>query len=275
VELELFDGPPLWLIFVLVVLGVFLVPYVLGPLLVFSTLKFRMPPEVVVIDPYKEPLPQEVRGYFAESYLALTQDGFELAGTMYLPGVVPNVRSLFALYANQATGEMAMTTLIVTTGGVMELKVRYVEFVTRYSDGVVVQTNNSPELGAFKPLPQEYTTQFWDVQDLHRLLALHRFLADKYRRAGHPVHRLKGEFQGNVVAYVARAVLEESFANQVETGYLTRTREGFRPSFKGAVIMAWQELPPIKPLRKWRKRRQAQAVLREFESRAGHKPPKV
>ena len=40
---------------------VLLVPYVLGPILIFSILRFRMPPTIVPIDPREYPLPEKAR----------------------------------------------------------------------------------------------------------------------------------------------------------------------------------------------------------------------
>jgi hypothetical protein len=233
---------------------------------VFFTLRFRVPAKVIPIDPRTQPLPDEVRRYFHDAYMALTGDGFELAGTMFLPDVVPNVRTLLALYVNRTTSDMAMSTFLLAEGGIESLKAKYVEFVTRFSDGAVVQTNNTREIGSFKPLPQEYTTQFWDIEDTSRLYQLHRFLAQKHGGARSPVCRVDSEFGGNAVQYVQRAVLNESFAEQVSTGYLARAPEGFRATIPGALIMAWQELWPLKALRRQHRKRQAQQVLDEFEA---------
>jgi len=224
-----------------------------------------MPAKVVAVDPKTHPLPDDVRQYFHQAYLALTRDGFELVETMFLPLVVPNVETLLALYVNRSTCDMAMSTFLLANTGVQRMKANYVEFVTTSSDDVVVQTNNSRELGAFKPLPNEHTTQFWDIDDINRLYRLHGFLAEKHGRMGQPECRMDTQFGGNAVQYVARGVLEKSFADQVGTGYLTRTAEGFAPTIKGAVIMAWQELWPLKPLRRMRRKRQTLEVLGEFE----------
>lgn len=248
--------------------GLFLllcIPYALGPILVLVTLRFRIPAKVVVVDPKTHPLPDEIRQYFHKAYLALTRDGFELAETMFLPAVVPNVKTLVALYVNRSTCDMAMSTFLLAADGIQTMKANYVEFATTFSDGVVVQTNNSRELSSFKPLPKEHTTQFWDIDDINRLYRLHRFLSEKYGRTGLPECRLDTQFGGNPVHYVARGVLEKSFGDQVGTGYLTRTPRGFGPTIRGAVIMAWQELWPLKPFRRLQRKRRAQQVLDEFE----------
>ena len=249
------------------VLCVLLVPYVLGPILVYFTLRFRMPPTVVAVDPRVHPLPAEARNYLSEAYRELTADGFDLVGTMFLPDLVPNVKTLFAIYANRTASDMAMSAIIVAQGGLSgELKTSYVEFVRRYDDGVVVQTNNSAELGSFKRMPGEFTTKFWQIRDIRRLYRLHQRLSDRFRQRGQPTFRMDAEFRGDAVQYIAKAVLEETFRDQVGTGYLSEGPSGFRPTIKGAWIMAWQELWPVKALRRWREKRHAERLLVELEA---------
>ena len=75
------------------------------------------------------------------------------------------------------------------------------------------------------------------------------------------------EFGGDAVQYIAKAVLEETFRDQVGTGYLSEGPEGFRPTLQGAWTMAWQELWPVKALRRWRERRRAERLLVELDVR--------
>ena len=225
-----------------------------------------MPPTIVPVDPHEHPLPEKARAYFAEAYEALTADGFELVGTMGLPDLTPNALTLFALYANRATADMAMSALIVAESGVSPaLRTTYVEFVRGFDDGVVVQTNNSSELSAFQRLPNEFTTKFWKLRDIHRLYQLHRLLADRFRQRGRPVLRLYTDFGGDALRYVSEAVLQETFRNQVGTGYLAKTSDGFAPTPKGALLMTWQELWPAKAIRRFQERRRAESLLAELE----------
>jgi hypothetical protein len=252
-----------------IALCILLIPYVLGPILIFCTLRFRMPPTVIAVDPRVHPLPAEARNYLAEAYRGLTAEGFELVGTMLLPDLVPNVKTLFAMYTNRTNSDMAMSAIIVAQGGAGgELKTSYVEFVRRFDDGVVVQTNNSTELSAFKRMPGEFTTKFWQIRDIRQLYGLHQQLSERFRQRGQPVNRLDAEYGGNALQYVAKAMLEETFRDQVGTGYLAENPGGFRPSLKGALVMAWQELWPVKGIRRWRERRRAERMLAELEIRS-------
>jgi hypothetical protein len=261
---------PIWLD-ILVVVGflVVLFPYVVGPIIVLATLHFRMPPNVVAVDPREHPLPAQARSYFSEAYQHLTAAGFDYVATILLPDMLPNVKTLFAIYANRASCDMAMSAIIVAEdamGG--QLKTNYVEFVRRYDDDVVVQTNNSSELSAFKPMPNEFTTKFWEIRDIGRLYQLHLMLADHFRQRGQPVNQLDTKYAGNALRYVAHAVLEDTFRDQVGTGYLAQQPNGFRPTFKGACIMAWKELWPAKNIRRWREKRRAEGLLAEVEEEA-------
>ncbi len=253
----------------MVVLGMVALPYALGPLLIYATMRYRIPPEVIVIDPAHEPLPEDVRAYFHEVHQMLDGQGFQLVAVLGLPSLVPAVRSILALYRNDETLDSAMSTFMVATGNV-SLRNQYLEFYRRYSDGVSVTTNNSSQLGSFPALPDQHIYQFWDIKDLDRLFRLHRFLAGKHRRSGHPISQLDAQYQGDAAQYIADGVLAETFAQQVPTGYVTTYAGGYRPTFKGSLIMTWQELWPAKMIRRARKRREAQEVLREYEASNQH-----
>ncbi|MBN1868613.1 hypothetical protein JW916_15125 [Candidatus Sumerlaeota bacterium] len=252
----------------LAVLALLLLPYVLGPILVFFTVRFRMPVEIVPVDFERQPLPEGVRPYFDSVHQALTQEGFEPAGAMYLPALVPNTKSLLAVYVNRATCDTAMSTIIVAANQFSTIQTKYVEYIRRYSDDIVIQTNNSPQSGSFKPMPGEHTTRFRAIDDLHRLFQLHKFLVEKYKRGGRPVLRLDSEFHGDAARYVARAGVEESLEDQTKAGYMARVPEGFRPTPKGAFIMTWNELWPLKGLRQSRADRHADEVIQEFDRSA-------
>jgi hypothetical protein len=251
-----------------VVLCFLLLPYVLGPILIFFATRFRMPVEIVPIDLEQQPLPQGVRSYFDAVHQALTQEGFDLAGAMYLPSVLPNAKSLLAVYANRSTSDGAMSTIIVGGSSFSTIQIKYVEFVRRFSDNTAIQTNNSPQPGSFKPKPGERTTKLRKIDDPRRLYRLHRFLVEKHKPGGRPVLRLDSEFHGNAAEYVARVVMEESLEDQVKTGYMVRDANGFRPTPKGALIMTWNELWPFKALRRSRADREAARVIEESDRSA-------
>lgn len=115
-------------------------------------------------------------------------------------------------------------------------------------------------------MPGEFTTKFWRIRDIRRLYCLHQRLSDRFRQRGQPTLRMDTEFGGDAVQYIAKAVLEETFRDQVGRGYLAEGPNGFRPTIKGAWLMTWQELWPVKGLRRWRERQRAERLLVELEA---------
>lgn len=258
-----------WLVIgALVVFVFFAFPYVAAPFIVGMTLRFRLPAQVIRVDPQQTPLPEDVRLYFDQAYHVLTANGFVLLDVMFLPTIVPNVRSLLAVYVNRRTCDAAMSVFMLAEGPMSTVRKRHVEFIRRFSDGTLVQTNNSDELGAFPPKPREHTTQFAQLADVGRLYAIHCFLARKLGGMSTPVLRIDAEYQGNALEYVARVAIDESLTAQIKTGYLMGSPQELRPTLRGAVIMAWQELWPAKAIRRARRRRAAEAASREFDASA-------
>ena len=168
-------------------LGILGILYLFAPIAIYCALRFRMPFDLVPLQLEEQPLPGEVAQHFENADRALIDLGFESVGAMFLTSFVPGVRSLFALYVNRQVSDLAMSTLIVAENELERVKVSYVEFVRSFDNGVLVQTNNSPEIGSFKCLPGEHTTQFWDIDDVHQLYRLHWYLADKHSK-GAPNH---------------------------------------------------------------------------------------
>jgi len=253
----------MWQIGVLIlILLIFLsAPYVIGPARVYCNQRFRIPAEIVHIEPCEQALPDPIRMHFAECYESLAKLGFDLVGVFGLPKLVPNVQSISAFYMNRRTNVVSNTSFVMSAAAV----VRYVEFVTRYKDGTVVQTNNCAEIGAFPTPAHVHTLQFWDIQEVATLHDLHRFHEARHQKSP-PINRLDDEFGGNLERYIAVAAMDEVCARQLETGYLVDCSGGYRPTLKGAVIMTWQLLWPFKAIRKSRRQRNAEQLLGEFRA---------
>jgi hypothetical protein len=247
----------------LVVGGVVGFPLVGLPILLYVSQRFRIPAEVIPIDPKAEPLPEEARVYFREVYQSLIPLGFQYLGTFGILDLVPNVRCLLVMYVDRKTDDQAMTTLIVGgAAGQPVLKLKYVEFVTRYEDGTTVQTSNSSQLGSFKEPPEVHSIRLVQVNDPAMLLQHHQSFKRHFAPTGKTVLRLDRDCGGDPLAYLSDIVLDETFADQVPTGYLQPCPGGYRPTLLGAFKMAWKELPPFKQIRQTRSQRDAARLLR-------------
>jgi hypothetical protein len=252
-----------WLIIILLLLffGIPALRYVINPILMFFGSRFDLSFQVIVFDPATKPMPEEVRRYFDQTYRPLVHLGFELVGCAYTTGAIKNVGTFGAYYVNRVTGERAGTLVMTVKAAISGT--RFLQFTADFSDGFLVQTNDSDIFASFAQVSREHTTQFPDVHDISLLYRLHRFLVVKHRPGQQPVCRLDTEFHGDLAAHI-RAILEQRMADQVEAGTMRRTTSDFRPSVLGACRFAWQELWPMKAIRLARRRRGAEAILMEY-----------
>jgi hypothetical protein len=115
-------------------------------------------------------------------------------------------------------------------------------------------------------MPGIFTIRFWQVRDIRRLYRLHQLLTERFCQGGSPVNRFDTEYGSDAVRYLC-ADLEGPLRDQVKAGYLTKGPEGLRPTIKGAAIMAWKELRPIKSIRRWREKRNAERLLADLEGK--------
>ena len=243
----------------------FAFPYVVGPILVLATLKFRVPAEILRVDPQQAALPNDVRQAMHVDYEQLTACGFEMRDLLYFPVIVPNLRTLVACYTNKTTQDGAISAFILGESEFTTLRKHHVEFVRRTADDTIIQTNNSDELGSFPRKPKEYTTQFFGERDVRQLFALHQHIARQLASNSPAVSRLETEFRGDCAAYFSQVVFGESLREQFQTGYLRDAGVEIRPTLKGAVLMAWKELWPVKSLRRSAARRTAERRRTGFQ----------
>jgi len=187
--------------------------------------------------------------------------GFEPSGYFTLPGALSNVKTINLLMMNRRTIDSAIVNCIyVEEGNGYSLRNRHLEFVTRFRDGVCVQTNNSGELGSFASPPGDHTVQYWDVRDAAELYRRHQRIAEHLSTSTRWL-RLVDEFGRDVQAYVSRAVLLEPLDYQVKVGRLRRVADGYVATPWGAYLMAWQLQFPWQNIRRQRARRNAQRWL--------------
>jgi hypothetical protein len=133
-------------------------------------------------------------------------------------------------------------------------------FQTRFEDGTDVGVGNNALTVGLPSLPE--TTYVWvpEVRDPRRLYRVHEQVRDGL---GAGKQRLP---IGPDPADFLEVARERILAHYVATGYffLDAARCAYRPTWKGAVLMSWRLLWPIRPLyRAWR-RRPSRKLLREL-----------
>jgi hypothetical protein len=245
------------LIFFLVVLALY---YIASPILVRAATWMNPNPRIEPVWP--EYLPPEIGYYLRGAAESLTADGFAPVAHFRIAEMVPNVEALITLCINAATRDKAMAAVMVgQSGGQTRLTARYVEFSTRYADGTILDTNNTSELSSFRPVPEKKTFQLPRVQDPRMLYRVHQALMERFAPGKTKVLPSESD-----MAVYLRRVFEEDFERQAAMGLLKlSTFDGrYRMTWKGAFVMTWGLLWPMKPLRIAARDRQAAGLLRSL-----------
>ena len=238
-------------------------PYLWAPVLIFLTNRMSAKPRATRFEAELASLPAAAAEYFAYAKGVLAGDGFEEAGMFFLPNTAPNVEALVLLARNRQSSELALAVAIyATVNGETQLKSTHVEYVSRYRDGRVLGTSNCSVLGCFAKIPGFETAHFPRVQDLHQLYRLHTERCRQAAPTGQRINRLDDEFGGDGSLYLS-TVMGEEYARQVPVGYLrlNADSEHYRPTIKGACLMTWKSLWPVKQLRMQERDRRAARLI--------------
>ncbi len=275
------DLDQFWWILLSVMIGLVVVPYLLGPVLIYFTLRVSGYPALDEITLDSPVLPEPVKNYLLPTVRQMQADGFEVLGAYFAGSLVPNVQSFLVLMGNRAAKDTALLAVMYArVFAKHRLQQAHVEYCSRFTDGTVVDTNNSPELSAFAPLPWKHVYSLPWVEGPRQLYRIHRAAVEylcpekvKEWRVGaapetYPPHaaaaiatRPVGDDAG---AYLCAALVEET-SSQLGTGYLYRDSAGdFRPTLKGAVLMTYKNLWPFTALRRARRRRRGEQFLRQL-----------
>jgi hypothetical protein len=244
---------------------VLLLPYVAGPLLIHRTMKLSAEPRLIPFALDHPSLPPEVARDFETVTDQLGPAGFEPVAGLALPEQTPKVRAILLLLANRTTRDVAMVSaMYAENASGPPRRVFYVEFVSRFRDGTVVLTNNSPQPGAFGPRPTHTVGRFPAVKEADRLYRLHQALAERHP-SGVKVLRLDEEFAGDARTAVAASLVEEMEA-QLTTGYLYLSPQDnvYRPTWKGAFLMTWKLMWPMKAIRRVLQEREAARLMADL-----------
>ena len=199
--LIVFNDPSFLFWLVVAFAAMFLLPYVVGPILLRLTMTQQADPEVVPFPIDHPELPQPVREHFDDVTDELTAIGFDSVAGLALPRQMANVKAVILMFANRTTKDAAIATAIYADKLDPPLQTAYVEIISRYRDGTLVQTNNSNQIGAFPTKQGVTTTQISTVTKADRLYRVHQALAERHGSSAGKLQRLDEEFHGDAAAY--------------------------------------------------------------------------
>ena len=243
--------------------------FILIPLLIWKTFRMEAKPTIESVSP--EDLPNIVRDSFANTFEELSEVGFEHEGAYFLPHAVSNVKSLLALFVNHQDKTCAMgAVMYAEVGTEWQIQANYTEFATEFEDGGEVSTGNQHAPGSFPNNEKKVATIHPTIKNVARLYEAHKAMVRKHSSNRRPVINAIQKFGGDYGAAVAAGMRQE-FDHATSCGYLkiwgeesergqssvnspyappAESSQGtsFVATLKGAFLMTWRELWPIKPI---------------------------
>lgn len=237
------------LIFVAWFYGIVLV---LGPIVL--RIQFRYPAKFDPSPAPLEELPAEAREFMEPRVESLRQWNFELVDYLKLGSVAAGTRAFMALLSNPHTCEWADVSFAISR----TRKTGYMEFITRCSEEMQIDTNTNSAAPVMFPLPQHHVYRFPQIQDVFTLYRVHRMLVNEQTHGALSVLPPRGQ----EVAELKRR-LERYGPWQGERGtmYLDAKGENYRLTWKGAIWAAWRGIWPVPIVRGWRTQKENRAVL--------------
>ena len=235
--------------FVLCFYGIVLV---LGPIVLRARFRLRAKVDLCAV-PLQE-LPDPVREFLEPRAGSLALWNFDLVAYLNLGQIAPGTATYMALLSNPHTCEWADITVIFTP----LKKTGYIEFITRCSEDVQIDTNTSSSPPGLFSVPQHQVFRFPEIRDVYTLYRVHRMLVTDITHGALPVLPPSGQ----EVAELKRR-LERFGPWQQEHGYmyLDAKGENYRLTWKGAILGAWRKTWPLPMVRRWQTQRKNQAVL--------------
>jgi len=240
----------------------FVAIYFLGtPLLVLIGQKMSASPDCDELKMHS--LDPVLAQFLMEKTNALYELGFDEPTLIHLPAPMQGMKAYLVMLVNRPAGDKVMVTALVGEATI-RIQMCYVEYSTRYADGHCVDTLNGSELSAFQQGPQNIRTQVPSVTDVGELYRLHQF---QMKASGITAKKVLYE-PGQAVAYLKEYALKKSYDEQVAKGWLSYDAAGdcYRPTVKGAYLMTWGQLQPMKYFRQQAMRKREQQVLAEFRA---------
>lgn len=249
----------------------FYVRYVRAPFMIHASSSYPVSLQFRPFDPSDTDVLPEARGVIEESLEGISTQGFTLRGHFRV-----SVRSTSAvtayvtLWEHTRHGDEARLLTMrshserpLPDGRTLDsekLSTTLV-FMTRFADGTRVVTTNNRTGGNFRRNPSALGLVYPEIRDPARLYRIHRKAVDELGS----LSQVQAPRIDDPAAYLAAAATEE-WQRQVDGGeaFVRESDQTYRPTWKGAILMALRMQWPWWHLRRWSVRRRSKQLLRRF-----------
>lgn len=247
-------------VLVIILIVCVVLPYVGGPLLILFVHKQPAEPCILHLDP--EQVRPELAGYVQHVAGGLASQGFSPAVYLWWPNPAGETDTQLLVFTNPSSRESAAAIdMCSTRAGAEHVAWTYLEFCTEFVNGESVCTNNVGIANITRPDPLKRVFHFPAVRNPLVLYGAHRRLVERHAPQAARFIPTPGTEHLHVAYSSAKA-----FARQVEFGYmyLDDSSGSYRPTLKGALLMSWKLLWPVKQVRAVMAKRKAAETLRSL-----------
>jgi hypothetical protein len=216
-----------------------LVPMFLGPFMVKFTHWVAARANITLISP--EMLDPDVRTFIDNAKVEFEALGFQFAGYMTLTDYMPQMTGYFGLFTQQIQKISGMAAVLRHAAG---KTVRYCEFANKYSNGRLIDVNNSPMMGAYIN-PKKSVYRYPRTNSIKQLYEINNWVTSHDRETTN----LEGLVKGRELEMVCDAFNDE-IRLQAKYGYffLDENNSKYRFTWKGAFIMTEKQTFPVKTI---------------------------
>jgi len=231
--------------------------YLLGALAVRWTFRFAARCQFSEVP--LNTLPVQVADLFRKRIPEIQELGFELAGCYACGALATETHSYVAYFCNRGSNDFANVSATTTP----KQTASYLEFSTRFKDGLAIETNTNGLLPLTPASPDIKVFRFPEIQDARTLLYTHHQLVDKYASGLWP----QGEPRGAEIQRLVR-VVENYGPRHVRIGYMRFASDShsYTLTWKGAFLITCRGLWPVSLFRRWLHRHAMHSELRSLSS---------
>jgi hypothetical protein len=224
-------------VFLWIIVALLLTPMILGPVLVKFTHWVSANANISAVSP--DMLDPNIRTFIDRAKMEFEALGFRFVGYMTLADFMPGITSYFGLFTNDADKTSGMAAFIRHASG---RTVQYCEFSNKYSDGHVINVNNSPMMGGYKN-PNKSTYRYPKVDSIKKLYEINNWVNSQDMKAAYRLGLVKGRELAMVCDH-----LNDEIRLQADYGYYfsDESHSRYRLTWKGAIIMTEKQVIPIK-----------------------------
>jgi hypothetical protein len=237
-------------------------PLIGAPLLIKWRQWVRANPTLEPIDPGSEEVPLRVAESIAETEPKLESIGFRSLGHFRTEDLGPAAATFVTLLESATGPRTAQFFTIFAARGPFRKVATVLAFRTEFTDGTSLFTGNSRIASAFPRVQiREGSMSFPTIEDPRRLYDIHEASVAHYASDGIPV---EPDIQDP--AEFLRSSNRRELAGLAELGYLRldEERQVYRFTWKGAFLVAWRLVWPVRSMRQMLRRRKAARMLREL-----------